>query len=241
MRVARIPGAARAAQSEILIWDYSGVLAIPAALVDPYEWLELVGTAAFAVSGAMVAVRGRMDWLGVAVLAFVTATGGGTLRDLLLGITPVTWLTSSGTVVVALVTSVAVIWAATRHPQSRPDSWKVVLIADAAGLAVFTTSGTLIALAAGAGPTVSALMGVTTGTAGGVLRDVLARQRPLLLVGEIYALAAAAGAVLLVMLRSGGVDAGAARWASIALILLLRLLALRHKWSLPRFRASEQG
>lgn len=224
-----------------MIWDHPGVLAFPVALRDPYEWLELLGTAAFAVSGAMVAVRARMDWLGVTVLALMTAIGGGTVRDLLLGLTPVTWLTSSGPVVVALLTSAVVIWAATRHPQSRPDSWKVVLFADAAGLAVFTTSGTLIAQAAGAGPAVSALMGVTTGTAGGVLRDVLARQRPLLLVGEIYALAAAAGAVLLVLLRAGGADVALARWASIAVILLLRLSALRHRWSLPRFQAPDQG
>lgn len=204
-------------------------------VADPYQWLEVLGTMAFAVSGAMVAVRARMDWLGVAVLAIVTAIGGGTLRDLLLGIDPVSWVGRPWSVGIALATSVVVIGAASRHPQSRPDSWRVVLVADAGGLAVFTTTGTLIALDSGTGPAVACLMGVVTGTAGGVLRDVLARQRPMLLVGQIYALAAAAGAALLVGLEAGGADPDAARWASITLILVLRLAAVRFGWSLPRF------
>lgn len=171
---------------------------------DPYSILEVVGVGAFAVSGAMVAVRARMDWLGVVVLAVVTAIGGGTLRDLMLGRSPVGWVTQPGPVVVALLTAAGVIAVAGRHPQSRPDSWRVVQVADATGLAVFTATGTLIALAEGSTAPVAALMGVVTGTGGGVVRDVLARQRPLLLMGEVYALASAAGALLLVTIVLAG-------------------------------------
>jgi uncharacterized membrane protein YeiH len=195
----------------------------------------MVGTGAFAVSGAMVAVRARMDWLGAAVLAIVTAIGGGTLRDLLLGETPVAWVRAPGSVVAAVLTGVAVIAIATWRPQSRPDSWVVVQVADAVGLAVFTTTGTVVALGAGTSAPVAALMGVVTGTAGGVLRDVLARQRPLLLMGEIYALASAAGATLFVVLDRQGVSPDLARWVSIALTLAVRLAAIRYHWSLPRF------
>jgi uncharacterized membrane protein YeiH len=213
---------------------------IPEVAQDAVTWFELIGSVAFAVSGGMVAVRARLDWLGVLVLAVIAAIGGGTLRDLLLGLTPVWWIGRPWPVLVALLTGLTVVVAATRHPQTRPDSWRTVLIADAAGLAVFTTTGTLIALDAGVAPGMAALLGVITGTAGGVLRDLLARQRPLLLVGQIYALAAAVGAVLLVALEGLDSPRHVAQWASIAVILLLRVAAIRYRWSLPRFQPVEQ-
>jgi len=179
------------------------------ALGDPYLVLEYVGTAAFAVSGGAVAVRAGMDWLGVAVLAVVAAIGGGTLRDLLLG----------------------------RLPRKPPDSRRVILVADAAGLAVFTVAGTQLALAAGTTGPVAVLLGVVTGTGGGVARDVLARQRPLILVGQIYALSAAAGATVFVVFTDARAPAEAARWTAIAVALILRLLAIRYSWSLPHLPA----
>jgi uncharacterized membrane protein YeiH len=197
--------------------------------------LELLGAGAFAVSGAMVAVRARMDWLGVVVLGIVTAIGGGTLRDMMLGQTPVTWVRAPSPLLAALLTSVVVIVVASRHPQSRPDSWRVVQVADALGLAVFTATGTLAALAVGIPPVMAAVMGVVTGTGGGVIRDVLARQRPLLLLGEIYALASAAGASALVLLEVADAPGELARWTCITLVLAVRLLAIRWHWSLPRF------
>jgi uncharacterized membrane protein YeiH len=204
------------------------------AVPDPYLALELVGTAAFAVSGGAVAVRAGMDWLGIAVLAIVTAVGGGTLRDLLLGRLPVGWIQDPWPVWVALGTAVLVIAEAYWHPRRAPDTRRIVLIADAAGLAVFTVTGTLLALAAGVSGPVAVLLGVVTGTGGGVARDVLARQRPLVLVGQIYALTAAAGAIVLVALTDARAPAEVARWTAIAVALVLRLLAIRYSWSLPR-------
>jgi uncharacterized membrane protein YeiH len=152
-------------------------------LEDPYLGLQLVGTVAFAVSGAAVAIRAGMDWLGVAVLAVVTAVGGGTLRDLLLGRLPVTWVQDPLSVWVALGTAAVLIAEAYWHPRAAPDSLRLVLVADAAGLAVFTVAGTELALLLGAAAPVAVLLGVITGVGGGVARDVLARQRPLVLTG----------------------------------------------------------
>jgi len=202
-------------------------------LEDPYLGLQLVGTVAFAVSGAAVAVRAGMDWLGVAVLAVVTAVGGGTLRDLLLGRLPVSWVQHPWPVWVALGTAAAVIAEAYWHRRQEPDSLRLVLAADAAGLAVFTVTGTELALAAGTGGPVAVLLGMITGTGGGVARDVLARERPLLLVGQIYALTAAAGATMLVALTELHAPYEAARWSAVAVTLVLRLLAIRFSWSLP--------
>lgn len=200
---------------------------------DPSLLLEVVGTIAFAISGGAVAVRARMDWLGVAVLAAVTAVGGGTLRDLLLGRLPVTWIRHPWPVWVALATAVLVILDAYRHPRKAPDARRVVLVADAAGLAAFTVTGTLLALGSGVSGPVAVLLGVITGAAGGVIRDVLARQRPLILVGQIYALTAVAGAAVLVAMTEAGVPTEPARWAAIAVIFGLRILAIRRSWSLP--------
>ena len=211
------------------------------ALGDPYLGLEYVGTVAFAVSGGAVAVRAGMDWLGVAVLAIVTAVGGGTVRDLLLGRLPVGWIQDPWPVWVALGTAAVVIAEAYRHPSKAPDSRRVVLIADAAGLAVFTVTGTLLALATGTTGPVAVLLGVVTGTGGGVARDVLAQQRPLILVGQIYALTAAAGATVLVVLTDAHAPQEVARWTAIAVALALRLLAIRYSWSLPRLPSKSPG
>ena len=156
------------------------------------------------------------------------------MRDLLLGRLPVGWILDPWPVWVALGTAAVVIAEAYWHPRKAPDSRRVILIADAAGLAVFTVTGTLLALAAGVSGPVAVLLGVVTGTGGGVARDVLARQRPLILVGQIYALTAAAGATVLVILTDAHAPAEVARWAAIAIALVLRLLAIRYSWSLPR-------
>jgi uncharacterized membrane protein YeiH len=207
------------------------------AIGEPYLVLEYVGTVAFAVSGAAVAVRAGMDWLGIAVLAVVTAVGGGTLRDLLLGRSPVGWIQDPWPVWAALATAAVVIVDAYWHPHKVPDTRRVILVADAAGLAVFTVTGTQLALAAGVTGPVAVLLGVVTGTGGGVVRDVLARQQPLILVGQVYALSAAAGATTFVVLADMHASREAARWMAIAVALVLRLLAIRYSWSLPSLPA----
>lgn len=200
---------------------------------DQYLVLEIVGTVAFAVSGAAVALRARMDWLGVAVLAIVASVGGGTIRDTLIGRVPVNWVVDPWPVWLACVTAAVVIAEAYFHPRKAPDSRRIVLVADALGLAAFTAAGTVLSLNAGVNAPVAILLGVVTGTGGGVLRDVLARQRPLILIGQVYALTALAGAVALVLLRGADVPPEAAHWSAIAITFVLRLLAIRYSWSLP--------
>lgn len=208
---------------------------------EAVKWLELAGAFAFATSGAMMAVRARLDWLGAVVLAVVTSTGGGTLRDLLLGSTPVLWIRHPKALVIAFVAAFVVIALSHRRPQSRPDSWRVLLVADSAGLAAFTTVGTLIALDAGVGPWMSIVLGVLSGTGGGVLRDVMTGQLPLVLRGRIYALAATAGSALLVFLTSQGVNSQISQWSGIVVILSLRYLAIQRKWSVPTLNPPEDA
>jgi uncharacterized membrane protein YeiH len=174
-----------------------------------------------------------MDWLGVGVLAVVTAVGGGTLRDLLLGQFPIGWIQHPWPVWAAFGTAVLVIAAAYWHPHHAPDSSTLLLIADAAGLAVFTVTGTLLALAHHTSGPVAVLLGVVTGAAGGVIRDVLARQTPLILVGQIYALSAALGAMLLVILHDAHAPTQLTRWLAVAAVFVIRVLAIRFSWSLP--------
>lgn len=202
-------------------------------LEDPYLLLEVIGTVAFAVSGAAVGVRAGMDWLGISVLAGVTAIGGGTVRDLLLD-RPVGWLESPWPIWLALATAVIVIVEAYIRPMRPPDTRLLILIADAAGLAVFAVSGAGLALQAGTGGTVAVMMGVVTGVGGGVLRDLLARQRPLVLYGQIYALTALAGVSVFILLNEFEVGQAVARWSAVAVIFVLRLLAIRYRWTLPR-------
>ena len=207
-------------------------------LNGPYSALELIGTIAFAVSGGAVAVRAGMDWLGVGVLAVVTAVGGGTLRDLLLGQFPINWIQHPWPVWVAFGTAVVVIAVAYWHPHHAPDSSTLLLIADAAGLAVFTVTGTLLALAHHTSGPVAVLLGVVTGAAGGVMRDVLARQTPLILVGQIYALSAALGAILLVILHDTHAPTQLTRWLAVAAVFVIRVLAIHFSWSLPHLPAA---
>lgn len=202
---------------------------------DPFWFLEVLGTIAFAASGGAVAIRVGMDWLGVVVLAVVTAVGGGTLRDLLLGQTPVFWMDHLWPLAVAALTAVLVIIIGARAPHLAIDSLTPILIADAIGLAAFTVSGTQASMLAGQTGVVAVILGVLTGAGGGVIRDVLARQRPLILVGQIYALAALAGASMVVALAAIGVPDLPARWAALIVILGIRLAAIRWDWALPRF------
>ena len=207
---------------------------MPVLGTDPFTLLEAGGTVAFGLSGAAVAVRAGMDWLGVVVLAVVTAVGGGTMRDLLLGDTPVWWIEQSWPLVLAVTSALVVILLGHRVRHVTLDSQRSVLMADAVGLAAFTVSSTLMSLSAGVAPWTAVVLGVVAGAGGGVLRDVLAQRRPLILVGQIYALAALAGASLVAALVEADMSVSVARWPGVAVIVLVRLAAIHWGWSLPR-------
>lgn len=192
--------------------------------------LQLLGVAVFAASGALAAGRKRMDLLGVVVIAIVTALGGGTLRDLLLARHPVFWIADPTYVVVSIVAAgITLVYVRRRRP---PDD--SLAIADALGLSLFTITGAQIAEREAVGPLVVVVMGTLTGVAGGVIRDVLSAEVPLILrKGELYASAAIAGATLYLALAAAGVARPAAGLAGMATIAGLRFAAILWGLSLP--------
>ena len=194
--------------------------------------LDWLGVIVFAISGALVASRKQMDVVGFALLGTVTGVGGGTLRDLLLGQGPVFWVDEPTYLVVCVIVSGAVF--ATAHiPQSR---YRVLLWFDALGLALFAVTGAERALLAGSGPVVAVAMGVITATFGGVIRDVLGNESPVVLSREVYVTAALVGAAVFVVLSRFGLGRESALGAGLFVGLGVRGMALRRGWSLPRYR-----
>lgn len=191
---------------------------------------DLAGVAVFAASGVLAAGRKNMDLLGVAVIATVTALGGGTLRDLLIDRHPLAWIADVSYLWTSLAAAAATfVWVRVQAPPDRS-----LLVADALGLALFSIGGTEIAEDAGQTGVLAVLMGTMTGVAGGVLRDVLCAEVPVLLrSGRLYASAAIAGAVLYLALEAVGVARPAASLAGMATIVALRLGAIFRGWSLP--------
>src|SRR5690625_575247 len=167
--------------------------------VEFISTVEILGTFAFAVSGAIAAIRNRYDLFGILVLAFVTATGGGTIRDVLVGNMPVSWLTNNLAIGSALFGFVFTIALRSKIKKLQP--W--IFYFDAAGLGLFTVMGTEVGLEAGMGVGISITLGTITGCFGGVIRDVLSGIKPLIFRGEIYAMASVIGGLLYVtVLRS---------------------------------------
>lgn len=192
--------------------------------------LDLVGTAAFAASGAWIGVRKHMDLFGVLVLGVVTAVGGGTLRDLLLGDIPPFSLKDETYICIAITVSLIVFINRVKLKVFE----KPLLYFDAIGLGTFVVIGTTKALDFQLGFLGAVLMGVMTGTAGGVIRDILANQVPLILRREIYASACVAGGALLVVLEHFGTGRPLAALLAAGTVITVRLLAIRYDWGLPR-------
>ena len=195
--------------------------------------LEWAATLAFALSGVIEAARKRLDAVGVCVVAFATAFGGGTLRDLLLDQRPFFWVRHVEFLWALLGLCVAaVLFMRQRHlaPTERAILWP-----DALGLGLFTAVGVDLALAVGEPPLVAVLMGVVTSVFGGVLRDVLADEPSILLKREIYVTAALAGAMAYVCLTLIGVAAWPAALAGFATAGVVRGGAIVFGWSLPPF------
>ena len=193
--------------------------------------LALFGVAVFAASGALAAGRKKFDLLGVTVIALATAIGGGTIRDLLMNQHPIFWIADPAYLWISLAaTAATILYVRFWKP---PDA--VILVADALGLAFFTISGTHLAELAGYTGIISVLMGTITGVAGGVLRDVLSAEVPLLCrpTSTLYATAAIAGAVLYLLLQAAGLDRTCAALAGMVAVAVLRCLAIYLQLRLP--------
>jgi uncharacterized membrane protein YeiH len=194
--------------------------------------LDWLGVVVFAISGALVASRKQMDIVGFALLGTVTGIGGGTLRDLLLGLSPVFWVREPAYLVVCVLASGAVFFTA-HVPRSR---YRVLLWFDALGLALFAVTGAERALETGSGPVVAVAMGVITATFGGIIRDILGGESPVILSREIYVSAALGGATLFVLLATAGLTREYALASGFLAAFAIRAAALRWSWSLPRYR-----
>jgi len=197
--------------------------------------IDWFGTAVFAVTGALVASRKRMDITGFILLGCLTGMGGGTLRDLMLGALPVFWVREPIYLAICVAVSAATFFLA-HIPESR---YRVLLWLDAAGLALFCVAGADRALTAGANAFIAVAMGVVTATFGGVMRDMLGGESPLILRREIYVTAALAGATAFVGLLALGAGGAIAAALGFVACFVIRALALSYGWSLPVYRARE--
>ena len=197
-----------------------------AALLD---WLGII---VFATTGALVASRKQMDPVGFALLGTVTGIGGGTIRDTLIGALPVFWVKEPAYLVTCVLVSCATFFLA-HVPQSR---LKVLLWFDAVGMALFAVTGAEKALLAEAGPVAAVAMGVITATFGGIVRDLLGGESPVILSREIYVSAALGGAAIFVALALAGIAREYALAGGFLIGFAIRAAALRWLWSLPRYR-----
>ncbi|MBL8403173.1 MAG: trimeric intracellular cation channel family protein [Dechloromonas sp.] len=194
-------------------------------------WTALVAVGVNALTGVLDAGRKQMDLVGAVMVGTATALGGGTVRDVLLD-RKVFWIADQTYLLVAIATTL-VIFFAVRGMKLPP---RLFLIPDAIGLALFTITGTQIALEWQAPWLVASLLGVITGVVGGVLRDVLCNEVPLIFVrGELYASAAWAGALTLIGLQALDISPVIAAWAGMAIVLGARLLAMAFRITLPTY------
>ncbi|HDZ55416.1 MAG TPA: trimeric intracellular cation channel family protein [Pseudomonas xinjiangensis] len=199
------------------------------------NWLyafDLFGVAVFAITGALMAGRKSMDLFGVLVIAIITALGGGTLRDVILDNHPVSWIGNDWYILVAVVAAVGtVIWVRF----TRPIHETGLLVADAFGLAVFTVIGTQVALQHDVPVSAAVIMGVMTGVAGGVMRDIVCNEIPLIFHKEIYATACIVGSLVYILLRYLDMPPNLDIAIAILTVLSIRLAAIRWHLALPRF------
>lgn len=206
------------------------------------QYLEIIGTAAFAISGAMIAIDKGADIFGVLFLALVTALGGGVIRDTMLGNTPPMMFTNYTYVSVALVCGLAIFILAysnmDRYSRIYPQMDNVVNIFDASGLAAFTVTGMELTMGLYGmdNPLLLCLMGMCTGVGGGMLRDVLTNSMPMVLSSRIYAVASLAGALMYYILLSNAVPNHPAALITCLLIFALRMLATFFNWNLPKVK-----
>ena len=193
--------------------------------------IDILGTIAFAISGAFLAMEKKLDPFGVLVLSFVTAIGGGTLRDTLIGNLPVSWLTNSTATIVIFCSSIVTMFFCRYIKQLTT----TLFLFDALGLGLFTMVGIKLGMQKDFSIGVCIALGTITACFGGVVRDVLLNNIPLLFRKEIYALACIAGGLFYFFIRELHVEKDTATVISILVIFFIRVLAFRFKISLPQF------
>jgi uncharacterized membrane protein YeiH len=200
-----------------------------------FDFLDLLGTAAFAISGALFAIKKRMDTLGVLSIAFVTAVGGGTLRDILIGAESITWMKDLHYIYVIIA---SVILAIVFRKKIGYLS-KSLFLFDSIGLGIFTIIGTEIGLQNDFHPMICVALGMITATFGGVIRDTLSNEIPLIFQKEIYATACIIGAVTYLILNKFKIDQDLIHILTTVMVIVVRIVAVKFKLKLPTFYTSE--
>lgn len=199
--------------------------------------LDLLGTIAFAISGALAAMNRRLDLFGIFIIAFVTAIGGGTLRDILIGSTPVTWMENTLYIyLIGVVTIVAIIF------RRKLNHLKTSLfLFDTIGLGVFTITGVEMGIQNDLNPIISITLGAMTGTFGGAIRDILCNEIPVIFRKEIYATACIIGGLAFVILHQLGVDTDIIYIVTTLTVIIIRLVVVKYHISLPSFYLSSES
>ncbi len=197
-----------------------------------YQLLDFAGTFVFAISGVRLATEKKMDIFGAIIIGFATAVGGGTIRDLLLGATPVAWIQNP----VYLYLIVSAVFAGVLLDRYIFKLKNMLMIFDSIGLGVFTLAGMQKAFEYGISTEYALIMGMTTATAGGIIRDILANEVPLILQKEIYATACLAGGMLFLLLQSNGVNVRINTPVTIVFITVLRTLVVRYNIAFPNLK-----
>ena len=191
--------------------------------------IDIIGIAAFSIAGTFAAMEKKLDYFGIFVIAFVTALGGGTLRDILIGEVPVKWMydVSQGLTVVISTTGALLFTNLIKNFN------KILLLFDSLGLAFFTVVGIQKGVSLGLHPVICVALGTITACFGGVIRDIALNNIPLIFHKEIYATACIFGGILYFLLRAAGLSSVPLEAICIPSIIVLRLLAIRYKWQLP--------
>lgn len=196
-----------------------------------FNVLDLLGTIAFAISGALAAMDRRLDLFGIFIIAFVTAIGGGTVRDILIGNTPVTWMENIIYIyLIGVVTIFAIIFRNKLNYLKRS-----LFLFDTIGLGIFTITGVEIGVKSGLNPIISITLGAMTGTFGGVIRDILCNEIPVIFRKEIYATACLVGGLAFVILYELGIEKDIIYLVTSLTVISIRLLVVKYHISLPSF------
>lgn len=209
--------------------------------IDMFFYIaEVIGVIAFALSGAMIGIDRRLDLFGVVFITFINSFGGGLMRDLLIGVVPPKMFYNYEYLIYVAVCAVVIILTESvlkeKFFENRVAIDKVINIFDAIGLGTFAIIGVQAGIRAGHGDNVffCAFLGMTTGIGGGILRDLLSHAKPLVLVKQIYALAAIIGALMYYYLDKFNVNNAISLISSVALVVIIRLCAAHFRWDLPK-------
>lgn len=199
--------------------------------------LDILGTVAFAVSGVLAAMHEKLDLFGVLIIAFVTAVGGGTLRDVLIGSFPVSWMQNIGYTIIILLTAFMVM----PFNQVIGNFKRTLLLFDSVGLGFFTIAGVQKGMAFDLHPGICIVLGTVTACFGGVIRDTLLNNIPLIFRREIYASACIIGGSGYLLLHYFHLSGGWTEAFCILMIVLIRLLAVKYNWQLPNIYGKKNG